>query len=414
MTKYKVMIDETSHFQDADERFDHGVFENIIDAQEACERIIDESLKELFKPDISADDLLSAYGNFGYDPFIVPLEPGVLQSRFSAWEYAQAQSRRLCKDWHGLVQLESALGHAHQKSGLAPSGVVTTLVNMFRSALSFVLGRDSREERWWIDRYQIALDRGVLPQLPSSFAEFKRDLSGWGYGPTAAAPLEGSIVERWIDLYRARRRIFDIRSADQRRVDTERNTAAMLALKPRYLAMANALVAQVLPDQPATAELLEEFDGRLKSAMGEAAAGYDELIAEGGEPVETWCERQFKFKCNDLLIMLAAQMQVTSRFEHVPIRLLSLVDLARYELWDARRTIEERMWQATDDFPAEKRGELRRQWHEILLRCSTTAGCELLSRFNDNEALAARNLDRVHGIFYAAAEREWARIRKRF
>ena len=97
MPRYKVMLDDNFHAMDEDKRHEHGVYETVEEAIEACRRIVDESLKEMLKPGISADALYELYTHFGDDPFIVVVDGADDHVKFSAWSYAEARSRAVCE-----------------------------------------------------------------------------------------------------------------------------------------------------------------------------------------------------------------------------------------------------------------------------------------------------------------------------
>ena len=96
MPRYKVMVDDNFHYQDSDERRQHGVYETKEEALAVCRRIVDKSLNEMQKPGLSADALYSAYTSFGDDPFIVVVDGEDNSTKFSAWSYAKERCRFIC------------------------------------------------------------------------------------------------------------------------------------------------------------------------------------------------------------------------------------------------------------------------------------------------------------------------------
>jgi hypothetical protein len=68
-------------------------YASIADALAACESIIDSSLSEFMKPGMSADELWSAYAQFGDDAFII--SSGVEPIEFSGWDYAKQRCHAL-------------------------------------------------------------------------------------------------------------------------------------------------------------------------------------------------------------------------------------------------------------------------------------------------------------------------------
>ena len=55
----------------------------------ACRRIVDASLRECYKPDITAGELYEKYDMFGENPFIVAVNHDDKPVTFSAREYAE-------------------------------------------------------------------------------------------------------------------------------------------------------------------------------------------------------------------------------------------------------------------------------------------------------------------------------------
>jgi len=96
MPRYKVLVDDNFHYQDADERREAGTYESLADALAACRSIVDRSLAEEHRPGISAEALLDRYRSFGEDPFITVLDGADASATFSAWDYAKERCRALC------------------------------------------------------------------------------------------------------------------------------------------------------------------------------------------------------------------------------------------------------------------------------------------------------------------------------
>ena len=95
MSPYKVMVDDNYHYMDESERYEHGVFRTADRAVAACKRIVDEYLKDAFKPGMTEQELYQAYTMFGEDPFIVAVGDIDNPMRFSAWDYARERCRAL-------------------------------------------------------------------------------------------------------------------------------------------------------------------------------------------------------------------------------------------------------------------------------------------------------------------------------
>jgi hypothetical protein len=89
LVRYKVMVDDNFHYMDESERHEHGVFATAQEAIAACKRIVDENLKNSYKPGITEQELYEAYTSFGDDPFVVPVDNTDKAVHFSAWDYAR-------------------------------------------------------------------------------------------------------------------------------------------------------------------------------------------------------------------------------------------------------------------------------------------------------------------------------------
>jgi hypothetical protein len=57
MPRYKVMVDDNFHYQEEDVRREHGVYETLEEARAICRTLVDGSLKEEYRPGISAEKL---------------------------------------------------------------------------------------------------------------------------------------------------------------------------------------------------------------------------------------------------------------------------------------------------------------------------------------------------------------------
>jgi hypothetical protein len=89
---YTVCVDDNFHYMDESERYSLGEFATAAQAVETCQKIVDEFLRQGFKPGMKWQDLYEGYVGFGEDPFIVG-EPPV---RFSAWDYARRRCVEMC------------------------------------------------------------------------------------------------------------------------------------------------------------------------------------------------------------------------------------------------------------------------------------------------------------------------------
>jgi len=97
MPLYKVLVDDNFHYQDVNERREHGVYDTMEEALEVCRRVVDESLEKEFKPGMSPEALYDRYVSFGDDPFIVACGGEDKKDIFSAWEYAKRRCGIICR-----------------------------------------------------------------------------------------------------------------------------------------------------------------------------------------------------------------------------------------------------------------------------------------------------------------------------
>jgi hypothetical protein len=96
MPRYTVMVDDNFHYQDEDERYEHGIYETVDAALAACRNLVERSLSGAYEPGMSAEDLYKRYTSFGEDPFIVVLDGVDDRARFSAWTFAEERCREIC------------------------------------------------------------------------------------------------------------------------------------------------------------------------------------------------------------------------------------------------------------------------------------------------------------------------------
>jgi hypothetical protein len=96
MPRYRVMVDDNFHYQDAEERWEHATFETVEEALAACRALVDRLLEEEYRPGISAEGLYDRYTSFGDDPFIMVLDGADDSATFSAWGYAKERCRVIC------------------------------------------------------------------------------------------------------------------------------------------------------------------------------------------------------------------------------------------------------------------------------------------------------------------------------
>jgi hypothetical protein len=90
--RYRVLVDDNFHYQDAGERYEQGAYATCADAVAACRAIVDACLRDHYRPGMTAAELWQMYTSFGDDPFIATRDPAC---RFSAWGYARARCAAL-------------------------------------------------------------------------------------------------------------------------------------------------------------------------------------------------------------------------------------------------------------------------------------------------------------------------------
>ncbi len=89
---YRVMVDDNYHYMDESERTTRGEFQTLEAAIAVCKKIVNESLESFYKPGMKSAELMSAYTQFGEDPWVMGGD-GV---PFSAWDYARERCTEIC------------------------------------------------------------------------------------------------------------------------------------------------------------------------------------------------------------------------------------------------------------------------------------------------------------------------------
>ena len=92
--RFKVYVDENSHFQDESERYLKGNYDDCETAVRVCKQIIDDFLAKAYSKGKTEDQLWSEYTQWGEDPFIVVTE-GEKDCSFSAWDYAKERIKEI-------------------------------------------------------------------------------------------------------------------------------------------------------------------------------------------------------------------------------------------------------------------------------------------------------------------------------
>lgn len=93
MAVFTVYVDDNFHYMDESERRKHGKFETFEEAVAACKAIVGQCLQDGYAKDMTADELISQYVQFGDDPWI----SGDYQPyHFSARDYARVRVNEIC------------------------------------------------------------------------------------------------------------------------------------------------------------------------------------------------------------------------------------------------------------------------------------------------------------------------------
>lgn len=99
--KYSVLVDDSFHHMDPRERYCLGEFDDCLDAVAACKELVDNYLRQAYKPSMATAQLWRSYTMFGDDPFIVRNhvhDEQDEQCRCSAWDYAKQRCKELCDE----------------------------------------------------------------------------------------------------------------------------------------------------------------------------------------------------------------------------------------------------------------------------------------------------------------------------
>jgi hypothetical protein len=98
-SSYVVMVDDNFHYMDEDERTRDSEHPTAEAAVARCRAIVDQWLAHAVRnaPEpMTAAELLESYHHFGEDPFVVA-PAGAQRVAFSAWEYAAARVKEICR-----------------------------------------------------------------------------------------------------------------------------------------------------------------------------------------------------------------------------------------------------------------------------------------------------------------------------
>ena len=92
--RYKVYVDENSHYKDNSHRYLKGNFVNCQAAVNICKQIVDDFLTNAYDENKTEDQLWNEYSSWGEDPFIIVTD-GEDNCSFSAWDYAKNRIREI-------------------------------------------------------------------------------------------------------------------------------------------------------------------------------------------------------------------------------------------------------------------------------------------------------------------------------
>ena len=92
--KYTVFVDDNFHYMDESYRYKLGIYSTWDEAVQAAKSLVDEFLTGNKAKASSAEELFSAYCQYGEDPFIDAPEA---YTKFSARKYAGEKCKELFK-----------------------------------------------------------------------------------------------------------------------------------------------------------------------------------------------------------------------------------------------------------------------------------------------------------------------------
>ncbi len=93
--RYRVIVDDNFHYMQEDERYEAGTFGSYAEALAKCKEIVEASLRQMAKPEMTADELYSSYVTFGDDPWIPETPEAVGESRRESREWLRGSQVRV-------------------------------------------------------------------------------------------------------------------------------------------------------------------------------------------------------------------------------------------------------------------------------------------------------------------------------
>jgi hypothetical protein len=97
MPGYRVTISDAFQLLKPEQQVDHGVFATAAEAIATAKALVEASLRQLYRPGMTADDLLQNYFALGRDPIVVP-PADAAPVAFSAWDHAAARAATMCRE----------------------------------------------------------------------------------------------------------------------------------------------------------------------------------------------------------------------------------------------------------------------------------------------------------------------------
>ena len=91
---FQVHLADDGHYLDEAASAPGPSFRRYADALEWCRERVESSLREYWKPGMTAAELFDFYRAAGEDPWVTPVPEG--EPHWSAWEYAAETANRIC------------------------------------------------------------------------------------------------------------------------------------------------------------------------------------------------------------------------------------------------------------------------------------------------------------------------------
>lgn len=92
--KHSVRVWDNFQYGEESETYEAGTFDSYDEAVEAAKAIVLKWLRQEVKRKMTAAQLYDHYTDYGPDPSVHPEKAG---AHFSAWDYAEAMCREICR-----------------------------------------------------------------------------------------------------------------------------------------------------------------------------------------------------------------------------------------------------------------------------------------------------------------------------